>query len=328
MTTKSNPNEDDENDTGATEEGQVLYRMERYNEDGFLVEEAYDPKKLKSVKASGSKAAATVMLYFDTQGKHTDTEIKIESTAAKEILQKRLKHYPGYHWEGPRLSIFAPFKPLIYNWDGLVEETKVVPPTDGARDLDKLLTAVKGAQEVNEYFETRDAMDGSVSFEFLWTIFPPGEFVLLPSSFMKQAQVFIIRDVVQRQSQRGDHKKYVALLCWGYDWDGSARKFSRVGVELRIEFYKGQRLVTSLPCYPLRHCKNIESLRTTLNERGEKFREFCIRPRGKQMFMYNGLAYYRGTGVRPTEGSDRSTSLVSPPSRLQIGANGIMRLLY
>lgn len=305
----------DDSETPSTDK--IQYRMKRYNTEGFQIEEAYDPKKLEGANPPKANSAATFMLYFDLKKNHTDTEMKIESAAVRSILQQKLKHYPGYHWENPRLSIYAPFMPLIHNWDTLVKATEEKPDDEGHKELKEILDAVKASKEVKEYFETRDSMGDSVSFDFLWTIFPPGEFIILPNSFMKQKQVFIVREASERINARGDRKRYMAIECWAYDWDGARRNFNRVAVELKIDFYKGQRLITSLPCYPLKkYPGDVEKLTESLVKRGKRFRDLCMRPAGKQMFEYDGLVYFRGTGVRHIQGSrsggpvsDRSVSI-------------------
>ena len=300
----------------AADKGNIQYRMKRFNSEGFPVEEEYDPKMQEGIKIPTANSVATFMLYFDSKKTHTETEIKIESGPVRKILQKTLKHYPGYHWENPRLSIFAPFQPLIHNWDALTDASKENPQDQGCKDLKEILDAVKASKEVKEYFEARESIDKlktghSITFDFLWTIFPPGEKIILLNSFMKQKQVFIVREASERTNHRGDRKKYIDITAWAYDWDGTQRKFNRVAVELKIEFYKGQRLITSLPCYPLDYYPgNRAELEKKLIERGERFRDLCTRQRGEQMFEYEGLAYFRGTGVRHIQGS-QSGGLVS-----------------
>lgn len=292
--------------------------MKRFNDEGFSVEEVYDPKRSEDAKLPATSSAATFMFYFDSKKNHIETEIKIESEDVRRVLQRTLKSYPGYHWENPRLSIFAPFQPLIHNWDDLVKVAEGEPESQGCIDLKEILDAVKASKEVREYFETRELMkrsksEKSIVFDFLWSIFPPGELIILPNSFMKQKQVFIVREVSERTDHRRDLKKEMVVTAWAYDWDGTRKVFNRVAVELKIDFYKGQRLITSLPCYPLQYYPgDIAKLKEELILRGKRFRDFCMRERGKQMFEYDGLAYFRGTGIRHIQGS-QSGGLVRSP---------------
>ncbi|RYP12448.1 hypothetical protein DL765_007347 [Monosporascus sp. GIB2] len=302
-------------DSGPPNNKKIQYRMKRYNQEGFQVEEQHDPQALEDVETPTTSSVATFVFHFDRQKNHYDTEIKIESEAVRSILQERLKQYPGYHWMNPSLSIFAPFQPLIHNWDTLTNFAKMEPKDEGRVGLTEILNAVRVSKEVKEYFETRESEDNSVGFDFLWTIFPPGEFILLPASFMKQNQVFIVREVSRREEDYGE-RKYMAITCWAYDWDGQRRKFNRVAVELKIEFYKGKRLITSLPCYPLKcYTGSVVDLRQSLIKRGERFRELCMRPKGKQMFEYDAPAYFRGSGVRHIQRGQSGNLASSPMTR-------------
>ncbi len=120
---------------------------------------------------------------------------------------------------------------------------------------------------------------------------------------MQKSQVFIVKEVLRTETENGD-RSYISVICWTYDWDGNRRRFNRVAVELEIDHYKGKRLITSLPCYPLsRYPGDTEALKAKLINRGKRFRELCLRPRGKQMFEYDGPAYFRGTGVRHPQGN-------------------------
>lgn len=42
----------------------------------------------------------------------------------------------------------------------------------------------------------------------------------------------------------------------------------------------------------------MERLRQKLIERGKKYREYCLKQRGRQIFDYDGFALSRGSGVR------------------------------
>ncbi|KAI3323398.1 hypothetical protein HD806DRAFT_535223 [Xylariaceae sp. AK1471] len=287
--------------------GKIHYRMNRFNKEGFQVEEKHDPDALQGTQTNATGRVATFVYHFDRANRHIETEIKIESDAVRCVLQENLKHYPGYHWKNPSLSLFAPFQPLIHNWDTLLQATTEKPEDEGCTGLKAILDAVKTAKEVKEYFVTRDSADDSVAFDFLWTIFPPGELILLQSSFMKeQHQVFIVREAFKRERENGD-RPYIGIVCWTYDWDGARRKFHRVAVELKIDYYKGKRLITSLPCYPLDYHSSVETIKAELISRGKRFRELCMSPPGKQMYEYDALAYFRGTGVRHLQGSQSSS---------------------
>ncbi|KAK6221587.1 hypothetical protein LQW54_001359 [Pestalotiopsis sp. IQ-011] len=296
----------------------IQYRMDTFDEKGMPIQEPYDPTQINQSKlqASGT-TAATLIYYFDRRKIQMGTELKVESDEVKSILQKHLKHYPRFHWEIPNLRIFAPFEPLIHNWEALTKAVADNPDDKGHQDLAAILEAVKASKDVKEYFESESDYAGEkeVLFNFLWTIFPPGELVVMTNGFMKKhPQLFVVRGV--SMIRHPGQKKAVNLKCWSYDWDGTRRTFNRACVDIRIDFFKGQRRITTLPCYPLKYYEDgdtgkLEKLKLKLVKRGMLFHDLCIRKRGDQLFEYDGSAYLRGTGVRhvdPQFGSNTDDS--------------------
>jgi len=164
-----------------------------------------------------------------------------------------------------------------------------------------------GAREMQETAHT-------VAFDYLWTVFPPGE-IVISRPYMGQPQAFIVRestDVIERRSKSGLTKKW-DLQCWSYDYNGST--FDRIPVTFTFDKFKGTSSISALRCYPLKFYKEsaeddgvandlnsgqntIEALRENLIERGRKYRALCLKARGKQIFEYDGIALSRGTGVR------------------------------
>ncbi|KAJ3564177.1 hypothetical protein NPX13_g7934 [Xylaria arbuscula] len=286
-----------EEDTDDENTQKIRYRMKRFNKEGFQIEEKHDPKALEDDQTNTTGRVATFVYHFSQTNNHYETQIKIESEPVRCLLQDQLENYPGYHWKNNALSLFSPFQPLIHNEKRLLQAIEANPDDEGCSGLLTILEAIKPLKEVKEYFDTRGSDDDSVAFDFLWTIFPPGEIVLLQSSFMKEKQAFLVRECYPREDSETD-RPYMSIVCWAYDWDGVREKFDRVAVELRIDTFKGRRLITSLPCYPLRLCSNVESVKEELIRRGKRFRDLCMRRTGKQMFEYDGSAYSRGTGVR------------------------------
>ncbi|KAI9795899.1 MAG: hypothetical protein M1833_006626 [Piccolia ochrophora] len=185
------------------------------------------------------------------------------------------------------------------SWSGtitsLVDDDAVL--AKAIEDLKILLNHITVAPELNLYFETREVQikSESVSFEYVWTIFPPGE-IVFSSPFMKEPQAFLVYEAL-----KSDENPW-SLICWTYDYDGST--FNRVAVEFSIDEFKGTRAINTLPVYPLKYHvdkegkKDAESIKKTLIERGEKFKDFCLEQPGEQMFEYKGDALIRGQDPR------------------------------
>ncbi|CAI6341094.1 unnamed protein product [Periconia digitata] len=192
------------------------------------------------------------------------------------------------------------------------------------KDLTTLLDHIRATQEVSSYLNSgleASQTSGTIQFEFLWTLFPPGELVYA-TPFMKQPQLFIVKESLsyieyERGDNRGDREqgkrlaRYWYLDCWSYDWDG--KKYNRVPLTLKFDNFQGARKINTLPCYPLKYRDDRDDpdnvkLKEKLVSRGKLFVNYCERKRGKQMLDYEGEAISHGSGFQklkdPTQQSD------------------------
>lgn len=181
-------------------------------------------------------------------------------------------------------------------------------------DLRLLLDAVRRTPGLESYFDGAREMQektNTVSFEYLWTLFPPGELVV-GKPFMDRWQAFVVKFCVASYKKKGSigesGQKWI-LECWTYDWNGTV--FRRVPVEFSFDEFKATKSMTALPCYPLRYHRDRsddansvggkvsgKSLKQRLIKGGERYRELCLKRRGRQIFDYEGELLPRGTGVR------------------------------
>ncbi|KAL9635582.1 MAG: hypothetical protein Q9164_003364 [Protoblastenia rupestris] len=253
-------------------------------------------KQAKEILQS-TKHAMTVIRYFHEGGKYNYFVITIEDNYLRILL--------------------LPYGPIIHNWTWLIDvaNNNILNPAvatlrkdltqeDGLpaarasrpdhlmstetlsgamKDLGLLLEEAKAALELELYFnKAREIQEKSktITFRYLWTIFPPGELVYSLTSFIGKLQVFIVRENNEDAlSHSKTGKPYWTLDCWTYDWDGSF--FNRVPKDQPDD-------------------KDIEdgsqgkkTTRQTLIERGKRYVELCLKARGKRIFDYDGEALSR-----------------------------------
>ena len=166
-------------------------------------------------------------------------------------------------------------------------------------DLKLLLAKIEASVELEEYFKTareRPHSTSSVSWELLWTIFPPGELVLARSCF-KQPQLFIVYYADPTDIEEADEKRKELwlLFCWTYDWDGT--QFNRGFVVFEFERFKDEKQISTLPCYPLKYDRDPHGVELQLIERGRKFCNICLSS-SSHVHEYSGAALARGEGFR------------------------------
>lgn len=229
-------------------------------------------------------------------------EIEFMNLDLWDLLKDLLSHYPHHSFRGSPQIVSSPYKALVHNWDKLEKATKVKPKDERDRqaraDLKLLLDTISngsGDPRLDKYFKTRDSdrEQKVVTYETLWTIFPPGT-LIYGKPFQGQDQVLLVYENLMPWLNSRDDERW-NLICWTYDWDG--KKFRRMAVSLKFEAFEEKKPITSLPYYPLKLHENHEDIRNDLIKRGKKYQEFCIAKQGSRMFDYTGEAIFGKKGI-------------------------------
>lgn len=156
-----------------------------------------------------------------------------------------------------------------------------------------LLELAKKESTVLTYFtDITDLGKDTISFDYLWTIFHPGDIVISETVFgEKQALIVNYSSKantvkVQPSDDRQESESWY-VICWAYDYDGVT--FKRVPVRLRIKSFKNALKITTLPVYPIRYLqqKDQDDLKKRLEARGERFKHLCLQQQDKKMFEYS-----------------------------------------
>jgi hypothetical protein len=316
----------------------------RYNEEG--VETSEDVSEQEAAKADQpTKPKDSVDFIwtrrFDSDNKYDFSEVKILSHELRELIRITLGHDPRLHFASDNtneLTIISPFESLIHNWttlerllateydsqewlkirEGAKPRTSTAPVAEeveemmlkAKQDLGVLLNQVRATPDVNTILAGLGtaATNSTVTFNLLWTVFPPGALVYA-TPFMKLPQVFIVKEsfsAIYDESESGrekDQKKVWHLYCHTYDFNG--RTFDRVLVLFKFEEFQGTRMINTLPVHPLRYHfsgddaeSQQERFQKDLVARGRLFYDYCIRDVGAQMFEYEDEAISHGSGFQ------------------------------
>ncbi|KAI9711042.1 MAG: hypothetical protein M1820_002480 [Bogoriella megaspora] len=285
-------------DTDDTEEnGRIRALDNRYNEKTGVWENVPSKLPIKSKGSEPSPAYAfTWLRSFDLNQKYESAQAKINSPELEELIKNTCRASSSTNFS----TFTGNFDPLVWDWNKLEDAIKEREVDNDATkvarsDLSLLLDQVKSTQELQRYFERRDewAKNGEIEFDFLWTLFPPGE-LLYSQVVFDYPQAFIAREYSQitETPRSGSEKSYFEVSCWSYDWDGET--FSRVAGKLKIEQFAGAKPINTLRFFPLKYHvdgngnSDVDDIRSTLKERGKKFRQFCTAPKGSQLFYVDG----------------------------------------
>jgi hypothetical protein len=282
----------------------------------------YPPSDLSSETNSVNvdTHALTLRKYIDEDPEENAGEIEITSQDLWTLLKKHLGHHPYHTFRGPPVVLNSPYQALVFNWEILKKVSEELAEDDANKkakyELKNLLETISsgsGDAKLDKYFKTRESnkVQNSVTFDTLWTLFPPGTLVY-GKPFQEQDQVFIVQDNIRTWPVKWPERAHRgnvtwSILCWIYDWDGTT--FRQMSLELVFEHFDGLKPIVSLLYYPLEFNENSRNIKTLLIERGAAYKRFCTTKEGSRMFDYNGEAIFVKRGFSGVQGDDDEVSL-------------------
>lgn len=228
--------------------------------------------------------------------------VKIFSKDLIRILDDTMEHSDESMWNDTEVSLRAPYKSIVYSWDKLLSRSiepeggETEPEREGREDLVELLDYIQNSQELKDYFENRDADNTRrvTSFKALWTLFPPGTYVVA-APFMGFQQLFSVSSVTKIEASRYNREAYWTVICVALDFDTT---FGAREVLFDIKAFDDTKPITSLECYPIKFKHNEVEFLASCVERGKKFRNLCFDLNGAQkVFSYQGDVISSGIGL-------------------------------
>ncbi|KAF2011401.1 P-loop containing nucleoside triphosphate hydrolase protein [Aaosphaeria arxii CBS 175.79] len=218
------------------------------------------------------------------KGFPTGTEIDIKS----EILTHALSEiYDGV--EGTKLNEYPPeISPelLFHAGPGLIKrvEAEQAKETPNQTAIEEIGIAL---QYIAEDFESTTnnilslSQHDEITFDLLWTLFPPNTPIYSRDNLLKDDQVFKLQ---QGTYECRNGSKFFAIKARCISHDGE--NLGWVDHELEIADFVGARKVQNLPYFPLKYHSDPKALSSELIERGKKFLDMT-----KATYMeYNGPA--------------------------------------
>ena len=213
---------------------------------------------------------------YDARKKLRIHSIVIQSTLLKVALHGIFRHYPGIYTYLDRLTFDAPFKPFVHRWEKLVA-TFANEKDPATRAHLELFHGVM-AQELE--FELKERADyilnGVITFETCWMIFPPGTIVLVGGSR------------ALRVKESNETPITFNLICERVDWDGE--EFGLGLTQICINAFSGTRAITGLEAFPIEYHQNQRWIEDELREQGKAFAWLS----GYHYKHYNGVAFGKG----------------------------------
>ncbi|PNS17170.1 hypothetical protein CAC42_7224 [Sphaceloma murrayae] len=205
--------------------------------------------------------------------------VEIHSPLIKEVLARVFVGYRNLAINVRLLEFYGIPAPFVHRWE------KFLAAVDQAKGETRrhlnLLKEVLEPQIRDVVLEARDLVPrGLISFQLLWTLFEPGKLVYYETS--KQDRAYLVDSVV---CNRDD----VVLWIWWIDYDGEKLGLSRGG--LTIDKFEGFKDIQDLKIMPLELKKNSEQVKTSLIDRGRRWRSLL----GSYHKTYDGT-YLQASG--------------------------------
>ena len=270
-------------------------------------------------KVQGTSHTFILRKYVEGNGiEENYGELEIVDRDLWKLLKKLLRHYPYHTFQGDPVEIASPYEAFIYNWNKLetaAKESQIDGKDEQARlDLGLLLDTLSsgsGDQKLDKYLKVRESSKEQkiVTFESLWTLFPPGTLVY-GKVFLGHDQVFIVQDNIRTWPRNTSESSPWRIYCWTYDWNG--KTFQRRGLDLSIKSFESSQPITSLPFYPLEYHPEPEKLKKCLVDRGAIYKKLCTAKQGSRMFDYEGKIILAKKGFSGVSGDNDEVSPAGP----------------
>ena len=144
---------------------------------------------------------------------------------------------------------------------------KDLPDTSLIDDIETILQLIH-----DDYSDTIADVEhlislNQITYELLWTLFPPNTCVYRYHDLTEQSQVLVCCSVSYERSQ--EEGQYAELSCEVITNNGST--FGLAWDYLKIRFFTGTLNIQDLPAYPLEYHKNKTIISKDVIWRGKKF---------------------------------------------------------
>ena len=303
-----------EKDTKSKEESRIRHVTRQWNDKDLEYKDVKqdEKKQEKKEKPKESPKAFTYRKTLDLDNKTVNTlEIEIEDADLTEAIKEAIRKVYGRTfitaWGKPYRTE-SPFEPIVICYNEIEEIGKSAEEDKPqlSKDIALLLATVREAPDVAPYFQQRAESPKTITFRYVWTLFPPStEIVAKP--FFNQLQIFKVAwEALPFSNADWEAKpKRWRLHAWCYDWDG--RDYVKTIYEMKIETFEGAKDITQLAFYPIKYMKEVsgpveegkpalKSFVQNAIETGNKFKQFCSLTGAQRMFQYEDMAFSPGKG--------------------------------
>ncbi len=238
------------------------------------------PNAMASVDQS-NEYVLSIFREFDRKKNYWRRVIEIRSPAFVELLLKIAHSDVDFPAPDETVRLKEPLMPLFHNRTKLVEYVQTgIPHSEEAAVQVKAPTKLILDFMENECQDVFKAQNGlaksglsaTIQYEHAWLLYAPGTIVFSKENGEYEAFVIEVTRGCQKhqpcQNSRFSHSS-MEIICWSINYDGEI--FGRVWSTHYIAPFEGLKEVASMGLVPEAFVPNIDAVKTSLIERGQKF---------------------------------------------------------
>lgn len=228
-------------------------------------------KKPKNKKDRFRDYAGILRRSLDEMGNLISVKLEIKSPFLKGVLRDVLKAHRRVNLDADTIILPMPYEALFHNRDALKEYRQTLTQDNELEQLDLLLEFMDtNLEEVTQEYE-RNVPHGKITAGIAWTLFPPGEIIVMNADSNTPAQCFVTKDCQRLMNGM------LNVSCSCFEWNGSS--FGKVSktIAFQLPMSSGSFPITSLAAFPLRLHPQYEKLKARLIERGHRYTKIVKR---------------------------------------------------
>lgn len=264
-------------------------------------DEQYYAERKKEVKKPEQKdwwrlfAFCLVRVYYD-DGEVDTTRLYVNHQPLRQLLSDVIGDYPDDPIDVDDVQIEIPYYSLFYYRKELETEglDRFKGDEESTAQLRLLVKWIQThfEQDITAYEKCVSGGLRAISFDQLWTLFPPKE--IIHAKVLNQHRGF------QVQSCWYDEGETPVFSLWASFVDFDGEKLGTRKAELFVPKYAGTRQLAELTTMPLALLADADEIRAALVDRGRKFEGYV----GQHFAQYDGAALrkteqgYARTNVR------------------------------
>ncbi len=193
------------------------------------------------------------------------TSFTVHDRTMRALLSTALAGYQSFDPELEDWTFLPPYRAFVHRWERLKSVCGEATDDESKCAATQLMAFLDPVLQSSVKLLVKTQKVGSVSFDRVWQIFPPGE--LAVTSFYDAEAICRVQ---KSEKITGEPTGVYWLVTAEYiDWNGESCGFA--SLRRRINHFSSLQHVCSLPIYPLAFSKTAAEIQSRALKRGRKF---------------------------------------------------------